>query len=191
MEIADEKTGAVAQMNDYSVWAIPPEAVGEKLKNLMGALRSEFGGPEIPPHITVVGATSLTEQDAVEKFRSACEGLKAYHAMADLVIAGAFPSQCLYLLFHPTPEVMDASAHCCRYFGYKRSNRYMPHLSLLYGTLTKDEKNKAREKACVLDESIDGLNFQISRLALWKTDRKDKLTLESWKQIAECSLSPD
>ncbi|KAJ6290105.1 hypothetical protein OIU78_025928 [Salix suchowensis] len=172
----------------------------------MGALRSEFGGPEIPPHITVVGATSLTEQDAVEKFRSACEGLKAYHAMADLVIAGAFPSQCLYLLFHSTPElytynefdnyptifqVMDASAHCCRYFGYTRSNRYMPHLSLLYGTLTKDEKNKAREKAYVLDESIDSLNFQISRLALWKTDRKDKFTLESWKQIAECSLSPN
>ncbi|KAJ6371565.1 hypothetical protein OIU77_001970 [Salix suchowensis] len=191
MEIADEKTGAVAQMNDYSVWAIPPEAVGEKLKSLMGALRSEFGGPEIPPHITVVGATSLTEQDAVEKFRSACEGLKAYHAMADLVIAGAFPSQCLYLLFHSTPEVMDASAHCCRYFGYTRSNRYMPHLSLLYGTLTKDEKNKAREKAYVLDESIDSLIFQISRLALWKTDRKDKFTLESWKQIAECSLSPN
>jgi hypothetical protein len=67
----------------------------------------------------------------------------------------------------------------------------MPHLSLLYGTLTEDEKNKAREKANVLDESIDGLNFQISRLALWKTDRKDKGTLESWRQIAECSLSPN
>lgn len=190
MEITNE-TGVVAEKNDYSVWAIPPEVVGEKLKKLMGALRSEFGGPEIPPHITVVGATSLTEEDALKKFRSACEGLKAYRAKADLVVSGAFPSQCLYLLFHSTPEVMDASEHCCRYFEYKRSNRYMPHLSLLYGTLTEDEKNKAREKAYVLDESIDGLNFQISRLALWKTDRKDKGTLESWRQIAECSLSPN
>nr|XP_034900342.1 cyclic phosphodiesterase-like isoform X2 [Populus alba] len=176
MEIANE-TGVVAEKNDYSVWALPPEVVGERLKKLMGALRSEFGGPEIPPHLTVVGAMSLTEEDALKKFRSACEGLKAYHAKADLVVSGAFPSQCLYLLFHSTPEVMDASEHCCRYFGYKRSNQ--------------DEKNKAREKAYVLDESIDGLNFQISRLALWKTDRKDKETLESWRQIAECSLSPN
>lgn len=104
MEITNE-TGVVAEKNDYSVWAIPPEVVGEKLKKLMEALRSEFGGPEIPPHITVVGATSLTEEDALKKFRSACEGLKAYHAKADLVVSGAFPSQCLYLLFHSTPEV--------------------------------------------------------------------------------------
>ncbi|KAJ6866493.1 cyclic phosphodiesterase-like isoform X1 [Populus alba x Populus x berolinensis] len=175
MEIANE-TGVVAEKNDYSVWAIPPEVVGERLKKLMGALRSEFGGPEIPPHLTVVGAMSLTEEDALKKFRSACEGLKAYHAKADLVVSGAFPSQCLYLLFHSTPEMHKG---------------YMPHLSLLYGTLTEDEKNKAREKAYVLDESIDGLNFQISRLALWKTDRKDKETLESWRQIAECNLSPN
>ncbi|CAK7334087.1 unnamed protein product [Dovyalis caffra] len=189
MEITNETDVSVAQKNDYSVWAIPPEDMGERLKKLMGGLRSEFGGPEIPPHVTVVGAVSLTEQDALEKFRSACEGLKAYHVKADRLVTGAFPSQCLYLLFQSTPEVMDASAHCCRQFGYKRSNRYMPHLSLLYGTLTNDKKKKAQEKAYVLDESIDGLNFQISRLALWITDRQDKGKLESWKQVAECSLS--
>ncbi|KAJ6754532.1 protein 2'3'-CYCLIC-NUCLEOTIDE 3'-PHOSPHODIESTERASE [Salix purpurea] len=184
--------GAPAQENDYSVWAIPPEDVRERLKKLMGGLRSEFGGPEIfQPHITVVGAISLTEQDALEKFRSACEGLKAYQAKTDRIVTGAFPSQCLYLLFQSTPEVMDASAHCCRHFGYKRSNQYMPHLSLLYGTLTNEEKRKAKEKTHVLDESIDGLNFQISRLALWITDRKDNGTLETWKLISECSLSPD
>ncbi|KAJ6751397.1 hypothetical protein OIU85_001883 [Salix viminalis] len=184
--------GAPAQENDYSVWAIPPEDVRERLKKLMGGLRSEFGGPEIfQPHITVVGAISLTEQDALEKFRSACEGLKAYQVKTDRTVTGAFPSQCLYLLFQSTPEVMDASAHCCRHFGYKRSNQYMPHLSLLYGTLTNEEKKKAKEKTHVLDESIDGLNFQISRLALWITDRKDNGTLETWKLISECSLSPN
>ncbi|KAG5254343.1 cyclic phosphodiesterase [Salix suchowensis] len=173
MEMTDG-AGAPAQENDYSVWAIPPEDVRERLKKLMGGLRSD-----------------LTEQDALEKFRSACEGLKAYQVKTDRTVTGAFPSQCLYLLFQSTPEVMDASAHCCRHFGYKRSNQYMPHLSLLYGTLTNEEKKKAKEKTHVLDESIDGLNFQISRLALWITDRKDNGTLETWKLISECSLSPD
>ncbi|KAG6737188.1 hypothetical protein POTOM_059767 [Populus tomentosa] len=191
MEMTDG-AGVLTQKNDYSVWAIPPEDVGERLKKLMGGLRSEFGGPEIfQPHITVVGAMSLTEQEALEKFRSACEGLKPYHAKADSVVAGAFPSQCLYLLFQSTPEVMDASAHCCRHFGYKRSNQYMPRLSLLYGTLTKEEKKAAQEKAYLLDESINGMDFQVSRLALWITDREDKGNLETWKLIAECSLSPD
>ncbi|KAF9666175.1 hypothetical protein SADUNF_Sadunf16G0202200 [Salix dunnii] len=191
MEMTDG-AAVLAQKNDYSVWAIPPEDVTERLRKLMGGLRSEFGGPEIiQPHITVVGAMSLTEQDALEKFRSACEGLKAYHVKTDSIVTGAFPSQCLYLLFQSTPEAMDASANCCRHFGYKRSNQYMPHLSLLYGTLTKEEKKKAKEKTYVLDESINDLNFQISRLALWITDRKDNGTLETWKLISECSLSPN
>lgn len=65
----------------------------------------------------------------------------------------------------------------------------MPHLSLLYGDLTDDEKKEALEKANILDESISGLSFPITRLALWKTDTED-LTLKSWEKIAECSLSP-
>ena len=63
----------------------------------------------------------------------------------------------------------------------------MPHLSLLYGDLTDEEKKKAQEKANVLDESIGSLSFQINRLALYETETEDK-TLKSWKKIAECNL---
>lgn len=67
---------------------------------------------------------------------------------------------------------------------------YMPHLSILYGDLTDDEKKKAQEKANALDESISGLKFQITRLALYKTDIEDK-TLKSWEKVGECNLSPN
>lgn len=67
---------------------------------------------------------------------------------------------------------------------------YMPHLSLLYGDLTDEEKKKAQEKAYILDESIGNLSFRISRLALYKTDTEDK-SLKSWEKIEEYSLSPN
>lgn len=66
----------------------------------------------------------------------------------------------------------------------------MPHLSLLYGDLTDDEKKIAQEKAHKLDESIGSLSFPITRLQLWKTDTEDT-TLKSWEMVAECNLSPD
>ncbi|CAL5410048.1 unnamed protein product [Camellia sinensis] len=88
----------------YSVWAIPPEDVRERLKKLMLALRSEFGGPEFEPHITVVGAISLTEDDALDKFRAACHGVKPYTATVEKVATGTFFYQCVFLLLHPTPE---------------------------------------------------------------------------------------
>ena len=66
----------------------------------------------------------------------------------------------------------------------------MPHLSILYGDMTDEEMKKAQEKATILDESIGSLSFQVSRLALYKTDPDDK-TLKSWEKIAEYSLSPN
>lgn len=81
------------------------------------------------------------------------------------------------------------------YFSCSRTNvfasiaAYMPHLSLLYADLTDEDKKKAQEKASILDESIAGLSFPITRLALYKTDTEDK-TLKSWEKIAECLLQP-
>lgn len=66
----------------------------------------------------------------------------------------------------------------------------MPHVSLLYGDLTDEEKQKAQERANILDNSLSGLSFQISKLALYKTDTEDK-SLESWEKIAECTLTPN
>ena len=86
----------------YSVWAIPPEDVSTRMKKLMSALRSEFGGPEFEPHITVIGAISLATDDALNKFRSACEGVKPYTATVERVDTGTFFYQCVYLLPHPT-----------------------------------------------------------------------------------------
>lgn len=65
----------------------------------------------------------------------------------------------------------------------------MPHLSLLYGDLTEEEKKTALEKACALDESIGGLSFQISRLVLYKTETEDK-SCKSWEKVEEFELKP-
>ncbi|KAG2689229.1 hypothetical protein I3843_09G129300 [Carya illinoinensis] len=115
----DTQTHQVEEKHDYSVWAVPPDDVAARLKKLMEDLRSEFGGPQFEPHITVVGAISLTAGDALSRFRSACDGLKAYTATVDRVATGTFSSQCLYVLIHPTTQVVETSAHCSGHFGYK------------------------------------------------------------------------
>ncbi|KAL2931048.1 Cyclic phosphodiesterase [Bienertia sinuspersici] len=123
----------------------------------------------------------LTADDALNKFKSACQGLKVYTANGRGVSAGTFFYQCVYLLLHTTPEVVGPSDHCCGHFGYQRPTPYMPHMSLLYGDLTDEEKKKAQERANALDDTLGDLSFTISRLALYKTDTEDK-TLESWEK---------
>lgn len=65
---------------------------------------------------------------------------------------------------------------------------YMPHLSLLYGDLTEEEKKAAQQKANCLDPTISSLSFPSSRLALYRTNPDDKTCLW-WEKVAECTLS--
>ncbi|XP_077227972.1 cyclic phosphodiesterase-like [Tasmannia lanceolata] len=181
MEEREEERGV------YSVWAVPPEPAKSRLKKLMENLRSEFGGPEFEPHVTIVGAIRLTQKDALLNLQSTCQALKPYTARINTVSRGGFFYQCVYLLLHPTPEVMEASTHSTQHFGYQSSNPYMPHLSLLYGDLTDDEKEKAEERAKFLDQDLCNLSFEVSSLTLYKTDTEDK-TLKSWEKVADCNL---
>ncbi|KAM3393924.1 hypothetical protein P3S68_002925 [Capsicum galapagoense] len=131
----------------------------------MNGLRSEFGGPQFELHMTVVGAIKLSEEEARDKFRKGCgEVKKVYSGTVEKFDVGF-----VYLLLHPTTEVMEASAHCCSSFGYN-STTYMSHMSLLYADLTDEEKKKAQERAYILDESIGNMSFQITHLALYKID---------------------
>lgn len=108
------------ETNVYSVWALPPEDVSARIENLMNSLRSEFGGPQFEPHITVVGAIRLTAEDALNKFLTACQGIKAYQATVDHVSTGTFFYQCVFLLIHPTTEVLPShpSALPLRLLGF-------------------------------------------------------------------------
>ncbi|CAN6337073.1 unnamed protein product [Urochloa humidicola] len=171
----------------YSVWALPPAPVRDRLRRIMEGLRAAHGGPAFEPHATVVGDFRSRRSAAIEVLRAAGAGVQPYTARVTGVARGTFFYQCVYLLLEPTPEVVAASDHCCGHFGYQRKTPYMPHVSLLYGDLTDEEKEEARKKVEELDKDICGLEFEISELALYRTDTADK-SLESWELVEVCHL---
>ncbi|XP_021764214.1 cyclic phosphodiesterase-like [Chenopodium quinoa] len=170
----------------YAVWATPSKDAKIRLKKLMSGLRSKFGGPKFDPHLTVVGPISLTGKDATEKFRAACRGLKVYPAQAQEISTGNSFWQSVYLRLDATPEVLGISSHFDEHFGNTRTTPYLPHMSLLYGDLTDEEKNEAIDEAKTLDDTIDSMSFAIDRLELYITP--DDKTLKSWIKVEEYVL---
>ncbi|CAN7031687.1 unnamed protein product [Brassica rapa subsp. trilocularis] len=168
----------------YAVWAVPEEDVEDRLRRLMEGLRSEFGGPPFDPHLTLVGPQKLTAGEAKLMFEAACEGFKAYPATVDQVSAGTSYFQCVYVSLRHTVEVMNAAGHFMGHFKAFTGKLYVPHMSILYGDLTEEDKKKALEKASTLDSSLDGLNFRINRVELWITDAD----VGSWVKIDEHNL---
>ncbi|KAL6212785.1 hypothetical protein ACLB2K_018002 [Fragaria x ananassa] len=205
----------VNEWHSYSVWAIPPDDVSLRMKKVMEGLRSEFGGPEIEPHITIVGSVRMKNVDVLDKFRSLQSCVTSgYKAKVNQVENTSFYYQCVSLVIDSSFSSDDESYELCgttrgcgMHFGFenskfsslgsrfrlKRSRKkgvsvsVRPHLSLLYGNLTGEERKKAQEKVTILDESITSMSFPITRLALYKTDYRDK-RLKSWEKIAEYTL---
>ncbi|KAF8657616.1 hypothetical protein HU200_059763 [Digitaria exilis] len=167
----------------YSVWALPSDPARGRLCRLMAELRAALGGPAFEPHVTVVGAIRLRRSAAVEALRAAAGGVRPYTARVVGDRDGFYRCGCL--LLEPTPEVMEASDHCCGHFGYERPIPYVPHVSLIYGDRTEEQEAAAMRKVQELDEDIRELQFEISEVALYKTDPDD---VESWELVEACNL---
>ncbi|KAK9930479.1 hypothetical protein M0R45_027516 [Rubus argutus] len=179
--------------NSYSLWAIPPDDVSQRIKKVMRGLRAEFGGPEIEPHIPVVGSIRMSHEDLLDKLRSlrSCNqcNVCTYQAKVESVVIRNFYHQCVSLLIDSSMEVSKHLRYItgifCGHFGFYKDVR--PHLSLLYGNLTEEERKIALERVSILDESISSLSFTITQFAVYKIDYKDT-TLKSWKKIAAYTL---
>ncbi|KAL6278515.1 hypothetical protein ACE6H2_022116 [Prunus campanulata] len=170
------------KVHRYAVWAVLPDHVSNRIKKVMEGLRDEFGGPEIQPHIPVLGSIHSKEDDIVRNFKEACGKTACYTCTVVDVLTGRFYYQNVYLFIHP-----DQVSYPTGNFNYCFDRLVnMPHLSLLYGDLTDEEKEKAKEKVMALDDGMVGLTFTITRFALYKCN-KDR-TQKSWEKIAEHSL---
>uniref|UniRef100_A0A804Q3W4 Cyclic phosphodiesterase n=1 Tax=Zea mays TaxID=4577 RepID=A0A804Q3W4_MAIZE len=134
----------------------------------------------------VYSVWALPPEPVRDRFRRIMEGLRAAYGgpafEPHVTVVGDFRGR-----RSEAVKVVGASDHCCANFGYNRKTPYMPHVSLLYGDLTDEEKEEARKKAEELDKDIYVLEFEISELALYRTDTTDK-TLESWELVEVCHL---
>ncbi|CAN6540766.1 unnamed protein product [Malus baccata var. baccata] len=179
MVVVDGKRESCRRLYSYSVWAIPPADVSRRIKKLMESLQAEFGGPEIEPHIPILGSIQMmSREDALNKFRLA--PMDDIVAKVDRVITKNYYHQCVSLLMDR--KLFENAQRWSYHFGFYNSS--MPYLSLLYGKLTEEERKKAGEIVNILDESITGLTFPITHFALYEIDNDDR-SLKSWTKIAE------
>eukprot|EP00252_Welwitschia_mirabilis_P006191 TRINITY_DN1698_c0_g1_i2.p1 TRINITY_DN1698_c0_g1~~TRINITY_DN1698_c0_g1_i2.p1 ORF type:complete len:184 (-),score=25.58 TRINITY_DN1698_c0_g1_i2:351-902(-) len=178
-------------MEAFSVWAMPPAEVSEKIKGVMQKLNSTFRGPEFEPHMTVVGACKMNRAQALSCLESACKNVSPYKCKIDRVASGSFFYQCVFALVQKTPEAVQAHLQASRSFGNEvRGEDYMPHISLLYANIDQTQKEFAINNVLSQEDRdfLSSVEFSVSSLCLWLTDTEDE-SLSSWQKIAELPLS--
>lgn len=110
MPISPEQEALEAQrdaqeVHRYAVWGIIPDNVLSRIKKVMEGLREEFGGPEVEPHITMVGSCLMTEDEAINTFRGACNAIKQFYCKVENLETSKFYFQCVSLVIEISEDV--------------------------------------------------------------------------------------
>jgi 2'-5' RNA ligase len=159
----------------HSLWMVPREgsATVKAYSEIVSQTAQELNTFDFLPHITLVAAITTGEEDVLKRTRELGKQLAPYQYELDGISYRDAYFQCVYATYQRTPEVVAANELARQVFPEKQSDPpYMPHLSLIYGDLTEEEKTKTvipkLEKA--FEQRSDYTHtIQVDAIQLWST----------------------
>lgn len=166
-------------LNSYYLWLIPQKEMYGAFQMIIKGLSKLYTTPVFEPHITLSIGLSGDENDLIKKTDAFVRKKYKFSVNTkDIKYTQGF-LKALFLNIANTPAINEFNAQAVEHFKPLSHGPFQPHMSLLYGDITPDEKERI----------IAELNF------LPRTITFDKLKLikghpdvTQWQVIREWSL---
>lgn len=127
----------------FSLWLMPPAGPRERFAALIQTLSARLGTPRFDPHVTLCSIPgAIAEQDVVARTSALAGQLAPVTIRLSEVAYTEEYFRSLYICADRTPELLNAHRRACRHFAGTPESDYMPHLSLVYGDLPADDKER-------------------------------------------------
>jgi hypothetical protein len=150
----------------FSLWLMPEGAPRERLAGWIDRLADRYGGERFPPHVTLLAGAGGPSDDVFARAATLAARLARFVVRLDAVDGGEEHFRCLFARVTPSRPLLAAHEAAARAFARAREPGYLPHVSLLYGSLSPKQKQiLAREIG-----SEVALRFQARRLHVWSTE---------------------
>jgi hypothetical protein len=165
-----------------SLWLMPEGDTRGRLANLIARLAARLGTAAFPPHLTLLpGIAGPSEHDTLSVSRDLAAALRAFPVRLGGVEGGDEHFRCLFARAASDPRLVSAHAAAARAFGRSPDPAFLPHLSLVYGTLGREAKERL---ATELRGAAD-LAFEARRLHVWLTEGPPR----DWREIGSFAFS--
>lgn len=169
-----------SQTTGYHIFIEPHDALAEELKGVISQLAQEYGGPEFPPHLTLLAEIpTQSEAELLEKARLLAEEASSFEIEFSSFGAEQMYFRTLYLRANENLILQVLHARANEIFGMQDSAEYVPHLSLLYGNYSESQKAKTIESLSLLPKSLIA-----TTLSLYQTEGE----VHAWRKCGEFSF---
>lgn len=158
----------------YSLWLEPSGKIAYKLQERIKKLSKENGTPLFSPHVTLLGGVKATETEMVPLTDTLSSYVDPFEL--ELTKAGYLDTfyQSLFIHVKETSELKKLRRNACRLFNIEEEE-YMPHLSLLYGDLSREQK----ERILNMIGREFYIRFPVNNMVLMQTDGKP----DKWRKV--------
>ncbi|KAJ3109816.1 hypothetical protein HDU97_000046 [Phlyctochytrium planicorne] len=170
----------------FSLWIGPPSksSLFHDIKEVVHAYSKKLGTPEWQGHITLLGQVEDPIEDLTARLSDLCKNIKPFTVgLTDIVIKDQF-FQCVMAKIEETSELMELNRKVQALFPGDRAP-YWPHLSLVYGDLTQEQRLEVQQELRETKEwAIVGSRAEIKVIEIWSTEGP----VSNWYKAGEVPL---
>lgn len=159
----------------YSLWLRPFGDTAFSIQQRINKLSKNYGTPSFEPHVTLLSGIRYGETELIQLTETLAGALKPFDLL--LTKAGYRDKfyRSLFVHIKKSDELMNAYKTALRLFDYEEEEEYMPHLSLMYGDISQEEKERILS---VMGREFH-IRFEVHSLLLVNTEGKP----DEWEKI--------
>jgi 2'-5' RNA ligase len=130
-------------MNKFVLWLIPAGSVNKTLSQLISNISKPFNAPVFEPHVTLLGRLKGLQNPLEKKAEKLVSELSEFTVYLTEPDFRDSYYQCLYYKVKATRQLISVYETAFEIFcPAKKIEPFFPHLSLLYGNITQNEKQE-------------------------------------------------
>jgi 2'-5' RNA ligase len=165
-----------------SLWLMPAGAARQRLAALVESLAARLGTEPFAPHLTLLPAIEGAPDAVLTTARGLAARLQPLTVRLESVEGREDHFRCVIALAASDEPLRAAHAAAARAFGREPDPSFLPHLSLVYGSLAPETKRALATEAA----PVAAISFEAKHLHVWRTEGP----VGDWREIGAFPFGP-
>ena len=136
----------MTELKRYALWLLPDQVATDSFASLIDDLSNRYEGPRFAPHVTLLGRATGAEKDLAKTTEHLAQQLPVLTLRPQEIAKEAYYFRCFYVKLEQSADLAQAHKQAADVFGVDFVSDYLPHLSLIYGHMSREEKDKLRSE---------------------------------------------
>ena len=162
----------------YSVWLMPESDWAREFKRIVDDLADRFETPRFVPHLTLIGGQPFDRVDLGRRVKSLVAGSRSiWRPIVDVTLGDAY-FRSFYALFGAEGALLSLKQRTDRAVLGVEQAGFIPHVSLLYGTVEAGRKAAAGVE---IRAKLTGQTVRFDRIEIVYSG--DDVPVEHWETV--------